>query len=402
VPVTTATNLRDVSEPRLRTRSRRLPLQGRRLETDVLIHGAGISGMTAAVLLRRAGQRVTVLPTCQDELEPRGCLGLLSHRLGMGYASLVRDHGLEVARALAHATGRAIATVRELGREMGGCGYQRVFGYLFSEREGSLRGLREECDAARAAGLKAEVSRDIPLPFRTAGGVSFPGQAQFQPDTYLKGLRRMARQMGVEFLPKARVESLLEGRPCVVRTTTHREVQARTIFLAAQQPFLRFPFLAGLAPVRRHVICIRDEQPTAAIFWNGDVASHQMYSESRAGKRALVFAYDGSAESAEPLVGHFFRRTGKPCPPITSKCAFDVMRPVSGLPHMGWRRKNSPIFVATGFGDAFFTLGTMAALALADEVLDQPTSWTVGCRPVAPLGHSPKRAAPTALLNRSA
>jgi glycine/D-amino acid oxidase-like deaminating enzyme len=61
---------------------------------------------------------------------------------------------------------------------------------------------------------------------------------------------------------------------------------------------------------------------------------------------------------------------------VVSSGVDEVMCPMDGLPLLGRRRPNSPVFVATGFGENIFTLGTLAALAVTGQVLGQPAQWT--------------------------
>lgn len=350
--------------------SRPRPARRERLKTDVCVIGGGISGLTAALLLTRAGKHVTVLDHRERELEAHETLGLLSHRVGGGFASLVRTHGLGVAQALATSTSRAIATVRELGREMGGCNYQRISGFLFDEREDALRALREECDAARAVGLKSQVTREVPLPSRTAGGVLFPGQAEFSPVLFLEGLRRLALAAGCVLLSESRIQSLSEGEPCIVRMLDETEVRATSVFLAAQQPFLKFPFLAGLASRQRKAVAVRHEDLTPSVFWNADSGFQQLHASAQCGRGAAFFSSeDDRGTGYNRLVQNVCRRLGRATIEVLSVGATDVMNPTSGLPLIRWRRPNSPVFVATGFGHNVWTLSVVAALAFTDAVL---------------------------------
>jgi glycine/D-amino acid oxidase-like deaminating enzyme len=340
------------------------------LKTDVLVSGGGISGLTAALLLARAGKHVTVLGPRERELEAHETLGVLSQRVGGGFASLVRTHGLGVAQALATSTSRAISTVRELSREMGGCNYQRISGFLFDEREDALRALREECDAARAVGLRTQVTREVPLPSRTAGGVLFPGQAEFSPTLFLEGLRRLALAAGCVFLSESRIQSLNEGEPCIVRMLGETEVRATSVFLAAQQPFLKFPFLAGLAPRKRKVVAVRHEELSPSVFWNADSGFHQLHASAQSGRGAAFFSSDDDQGAGyNRLVQDLSRRLGRTTIEVLSVGATDVMHPTSGVPLIRWRRPNSPVFVAAGFGHNVWTLSVVAALAFTDAVL---------------------------------
>lgn len=405
MPVATACEFSELSSRvsrvgplRVVTPPGRPPVQQRALETDVLVSGAGISGLTAALLLARAGKKVIVLPSPVDGLGPSTAVGLLTQRLGLGYASVIGQQGLEAARTLASSTRVVIDTVRELGRAMGGCGYQRIPGYLFSEREEGLRALRDECDAARAAGIKTEVSRTIPMAFGIAGAVRFPGQAQFAPTFFLSGLRRLARAAGVLILPKDRVESLIEGEPCVVRTRSDSELRARNVFLAAQQPFLKFPFLGGLAEHPRHYLeILRDDKFPPAVFWDSALPAHQMRPATHGGIKTLVFASDADGDGAVPLLEYALSRMGRTELDVVDSGSTMVMRSPDGLPIIGRRRRQSPVLVAAGFGDNLFTLGLVAALAVADLVLGRSTALA---ELVASAISMKRGAAP--LLNRSA
>ena len=340
------------------------------IETDVFISGDGISGLTAALLLTRAGKHVTVLAHRERDLEAHQTLGVLSQRVGGGFAPLVRTHGLGVAQTLATSTSRAIATVRELGREMGGCNFQRISGFLFDEREDALRALREECDAARAVGLKTKVTRDVPLPSPTAGGVLFPGQAEFSPALFLEGLRRLVLAAGCVLLSESRIQSLSEGEPCIVRTLGETEVRATSVFLAAQQPFLKFPFLAGLAPRKRKVVAVRHEELSPSVFWNADLGFHQLHASAQSGRSEAFFSSDDDRGTGyNRLVENVCRRLRRTTIEVLSVGATDVMYPTSGLPLIRWRRPNSSVFVATGFGHNVWTLSVVAALAFTDAVL---------------------------------
>src|SRR3954462_15752400 len=73
-------------------------------DTDVVVIGAGITGLTSALLLQRAGLGVTVLDMHRVGTGTTGhTTGKVSSQHGLTYAQLVRDRGEDVARLYADA-----------------------------------------------------------------------------------------------------------------------------------------------------------------------------------------------------------------------------------------------------------------------------------------------------------
>ena len=109
-------------------------------ETDVVIVGAGITGLTAAALLARAGRRVAVVE--RDAVgsgETGNTTAHLTEAIDARYQTLAKDFGEENARLVAASKRAAIDRIASFARETGGdCGFARVPGYLYAEREADV------------------------------------------------------------------------------------------------------------------------------------------------------------------------------------------------------------------------------------------------------------------------
>ena len=170
------------------------------IAVDVLIVGAGITGITAAYLLKRAGCNVALV-------EKDRCLsGETSYTTAhltcvtdTPLSELVRTFGKDHAQAVWDAQLAAIDTIdRIVWREQIKCQFEWVPGYLFNPSAETYRADQEnELDRPRRArpssptssGSMREFIESVPIFQRP--GVRFENQAKFHPRKYLLALLRL-------------------------------------------------------------------------------------------------------------------------------------------------------------------------------------------------------------------
>src|SRR5687768_1923439 len=171
------------------TRPARAPLD-RDISVDVAVLGAGIVGLTTALLLERQGARVAVL---EGRRVAAGASGhntaKLSSLHALTYRRLAGSIGSDAARTYGAANEAGIALVFELADELGiDCDLRRKPNYTYTESRSDLDQVRGEAEVARELGLPASYVEDLDLPFPVAGAVHFDDQAEFHPVRYLDGI----------------------------------------------------------------------------------------------------------------------------------------------------------------------------------------------------------------------
>jgi len=225
------------------------------LAVDVAVVGAGLTGLTAAFLLQRAGKRVVVLDRYAVAAGVSGAsTAHLTEALDTRYHILRRDFGDEGARLVALGTRKAISWIHSMVDTHGiNCSFAVVPGYLYSEREDDMAELAFELDAARAAGLSVELEREVPLPFPTAGALCFANQAELNPEAYLCSLARIFRQSGGLLFQGTAVTSIGDGDICRL-ATEHGVVTAPQVIVAAAAPLTLFALQTKVASYRSYVI----------------------------------------------------------------------------------------------------------------------------------------------------
>ena len=146
------------------------------LQTDVVIVGAGITGLTAALLLAEKGRRVAVL---EKETIGSGETGNttahITEAIDARYHYVQRHYSKEEARLVADASRSSMEKIAEIvQRHAIDCRFRRVPGYLYTEKRKYVAELKNEASAAREAGLDAQWVAEVPLPFETRGAVLWP------------------------------------------------------------------------------------------------------------------------------------------------------------------------------------------------------------------------------------
>jgi glycine/D-amino acid oxidase-like deaminating enzyme len=108
------------------------PVLKGKTEVDVAIIGAGITGLTAAILLKQAGRSVAVLDSHHVGTGESGhTTAHLTEFIDRGYAQLISDFGLEGAQMAAQSSRTSIEQIYNLMKSLKiECGFERLPGYI--------------------------------------------------------------------------------------------------------------------------------------------------------------------------------------------------------------------------------------------------------------------------------
>src|SRR6476661_6950982 len=181
------------------------------LETDVVIVGAGISGMTTAYCLAKEGYRVVVL---EDGFVGSGETGRttahIANALDDGYYEIEQKHGKEGAIHAADSHTAAIAMVESIVLEEEiDCDFRRLDGYMFLHPTDKPKTLEQEHEATHRAGIPTQLIEGVPgLENENGICLKFPQQAQFHPMKYLKGLTEAAVRYGAHIFTESKVTAV--------------------------------------------------------------------------------------------------------------------------------------------------------------------------------------------------
>jgi glycine/D-amino acid oxidase-like deaminating enzyme len=135
---------------------------------DVAVLGGGITGLTAAVLLKRLGKTVAVIEARRIAEGVTGhTTAKVTSQHKLIYDTLIEKHGEQKARLYAEANEAAIDRIEAFVNEKSiDCDFGRLPAYVYTEEEDVLSQLEAEVAAAQRMGLPASFVREAPLPSR--------------------------------------------------------------------------------------------------------------------------------------------------------------------------------------------------------------------------------------------
>ncbi|HVM17806.1 MAG TPA: FAD-dependent oxidoreductase [Gaiellaceae bacterium] len=366
--------------------TRYAPLDGD-ADVDVAVVGAGITGVTAAHLLKQAGLRVALLET---GAVGSGATGYTTAKLTVGHGVVYRDlvgkHGVEVARAYARSNQEAIEQVAALvDTHRIDCDFERASNYVYAESRGEAGQIEEEVGAARAAGVAAELTHETELPYPVAAAVRVDGQAQFHPWKYLAALAALVDGDGSRVYERTRAVHVRSGDPCVVETQRGR-VRARHVVVATQLPFLdRGLFFAKAHPTKSYAVAAKVPADAAprGMYISVDQPTRSIRSTPGSdGGRVLVVGGEGHKPGTDPDTDARYRkledfaRERFGVGDVRWRWSTHDYVPVDSLPYVGrLRRGDDRVLVATGYAKWGMTKGTLAAAMLADAILGRPNPY---------------------------
>ena len=350
------------------------------LSVDVAIVGAGIAGITAATLLKRAGKTVVVIDSHQISTGVSGhTTAKLTSLHQLIYADLIKNHGEEKAQIYANSNQAAIEFVaKTVIEEQIDCDFSRQSAYTFAETEDNLQKIEKELEAALKLGLPASFVRETSLPFSIAGAVKFDNQAQFHCRKYLLHLIKQIPGDGSYVFENTRVEKVEENDHCQV-TTNKGIIQAENVIVATNIPITdEGLFFAKTYPKRSYIIGARiaeDKAPQGMYIGSGEKYYSIRTTPDKDGLLLLVGGGGhkvGTVENTEEkyLDLENYVRSRFSVESIDYRWSTQDYVSFDQVPYVG---KLTPLskhtFVATGFSLWGMTQGTLSGMILADNIL---------------------------------
>ena len=141
------------------------PLHGD-LIADVVVVGAGISGLTTAVLFQRTGPDVVVIDMHRVASGTTGhTTGKVTSQHGLCYVRLAAEHGEETARMYGEANEAGVAMVAELAAEVSAaCDLTRAPAYVYTTDDERVGDIEREASIAARVGLPAVLAYPAEAP----------------------------------------------------------------------------------------------------------------------------------------------------------------------------------------------------------------------------------------------
>lgn len=360
------------------------------LTADVVVVGGGMTGLSVAYQLSRAGKRVVVLErdrcasvdtghtTAHLTMVTDARLSELVERFGRDHAQAAWDAGLAAIAAIDDAVrGEAIEA-----------DFAWVDGYLHAPVSGvgeqEVKQLREEAALAEELGFDAEYTDAVPL----AGtpGVRFRNQARIHPRKYLAGLAKAIVASGGRIFEQSSADEFSDDPRRV--TAGGHTVRCDDIVIATHNPLVGLSGLVSatllqtrLALYTSYVVAGRVPRGTIpdAMWWDTDDPYSYLRVEPHGDFDVVIFGGQDHKTGQQEDTDACYRRVEDdlramlPGVEVVHRWSGQVISTPDGLPYIGSNAEHQ--YVATGFVGNGLTFGTLASLMITDAILGRANPW---------------------------
>jgi glycine/D-amino acid oxidase-like deaminating enzyme/nitrite reductase/ring-hydroxylating ferredoxin subunit len=354
---------------------------------DVAVVGAGITGITAAVLLKRAGKTVALI---DSKRIVRGASGYTTAKVtsghGASYSKIRKAFGQDGARTYAEANEAALARIAQLVEEDGiECEFERRTNYVYAESTDEVVQLRQEAEVERQSGLATTLVDETPLPFPVAAALRLENQAQFHPRKYLLTLAATIPGDGSHVFEQSGVHRIEQGDPCEVQTE-QGTIRAADVIVATHLPITdRGLYFAKTYPHRSYAVAapIGSASDPQGMYINTATPTRSIRT-LRDGERVFIqVGGNGHKTGEEPdtpsrydQLEEFLHTHWPGAGEVEYRWSTQDYMAHDHVPYVGRLRSGADhLYVATGYSKWGMTSGTAAAMIVSDAVLGRRNPW---------------------------
>ena len=372
----------------------RYPRLEKNLTADVVVVGAGITGLTAAYLLKRAGRRVAVI-------DRRRCGGVDSSLTtahvtavtDIDLSELVKHFGRDHAWAAWDAGLAAIEQIdRIVRREEIDCEWSWVSGYKHVPPGGdgdTARRLRDEAALADELGFEARFVDAVP--FFGTPGVEYGGQAKFHPRKYLSALAKLIDGDGSHVFEHTEVKDTKEAKDTkeIEISAGDYTVRCERLVIATHTPLMGKTNVASALGLQTKLYLYtsyaiggwlpKDTVPEAC-FWDTADPYHYLRIDPHRDRDYAIFGGEDHKTGQQPDTAACYRaleetaRRLLPRLEIAHRWSGQVIETNDGLPFIG--ETSARQFAATGYAGNGMTFGTLAGMMAHDWAAGRRNPWS--------------------------
>lgn len=329
------------------------------VKTDVLIIGGGIAGILTAYFLKQSGA------DCILAEKRRICSGTTGHTTakitfqhGLIYHKLFKNEGLETSQKYLQANRCAFEKYAELCERID-CDHERKNNYVYSiDDRGALE---QEMSALAKIGFPAQFCETPALPFKTAGAVMFPEQAQFHP---LKFICAAAEEL---LIYENTFVKEMRGNTAV---TDCGNITAKTVIVTTHFPFINKhgSYFLKLYQHRSYVLALKNARTLEGMY----VDENRTGLSFRNYKELLLLGGGGHRTGKNggnwTELRNFAQRYYPAAREVCHWAAQDCMS-LDDMPYIGhYSSRTVQLFTATGFNKWGMTGAMLSAMLLSDMV----------------------------------
>ena len=350
------------------------------LNVEVAIVGAGITGITCAYLLKKAGVKVALFDMNRIAYGTTGhTTAKITCQHNLIYKNLIKNFGEEKASKYARMNMDALNFIKNTVYDKSiDCNFEIVDSCVYTTLDSYTKDIEDEESAAKKLGFKTELMEKVPLPIDTKLAYIMKDQAQFHPRKYLLKLLEEYVKEGGLIYENTKIMNYDKNENVLI-TQNGNKIHAEKVVIATHFPFLNDGSLyyTRLYAESSYALAslIKDPFPKCNYINVEEPTRSLRTVESEAGLILITggeshkTGQDNNTLNKYKALKDFTERYFNPEKYVCAWMTQDYMT-VDDVPFIGrFKGDSDRVYVATGYKKWGMTTGTAAAMILKDLIL---------------------------------
>lgn len=350
---------------------------------DVLIIGAGLTGLTTAYLLKNTGYKIGIIDGTTIGYGVSGyTTAKITVQHSVFYDYLINSFSLEEAKKYLKANEEGLKLIRKIIDENNiQCDFKEQDAYIYASEDSELKQIKEELEAYKKLGIDSFYTEELPLPNHALGAIGIRNQGQFNPLKYLYSLYNILNNTDFcEIYENVRALNIEPHSGHIDVKTEAGTIHADKVVVASHYPFddsFGLYFLR-LYQDKSYVIAAKTkEEPFDGMYINIKDPIYSMRYQYSEKERLLILSggnhRSGEKENEDDSYKELedFLNTNFKGAEIVAKWSTQDCMTYDKIPYIGLYSKSiDNLYVATGFKKWGMTHSAAAAIILRNKILN--------------------------------
>lgn len=344
------------------------------LDTDILIIGAGITGMTTAYYLRNQKSVCVVDANIIGHGVTLNTTAKINYFQQTIYTDISTSINDEAAAKYLKSQLYAINSIKEIiESENISCDFKKVPSFVFANKESEINKLNKEVFFLKKNGINV-VKKDLPKKITSYVSYCVNDTYIFNPIKYIEKIYNILKKSGVHIYENTKITKIKKDGNSYICYGANYTITAKKVVIATHYPYFLYPLFL---PIKSHIeksyiivsrvkedgnfTCISSSTPTYSCRFYND--GKNIYQISLAESHNTAFKQNDS---------YHFKRVKeifnlKESEIVMSYTNVDIMTS-DHLPYIGLLKEN--MYIACGYNTWGMTNGVLASKIISDMILN--------------------------------